>query len=302
MIAAAGVIALTAACGTSTAGSPTTGPAAPTVTSTVTATQTETATATETAMVTPAPPPPSTSSPTSPPPAATRTETPATTQEAPPPLADPDAEIRAAVASAFGVADRYWSDVFTHWEGNHGEPVYWDTPRLFHGDGFYDSSRGFFGTCGSERRPPDNAGFCKDGYAGTGELAWDIVFMHHVAADGDGALYAVVAHEVAHAAQWRFWFDGEGGATPEPPTIHHDSPKYEQQADCIAGVTLARAVQDGYLPVELDLDGIARSLVDAGDDGSSHGTPAERTGAFGTGYRTGDVESCLYNQGRPPTT
>ena len=108
------------------------------------------------------------------------------------------------MVSAFGVANQYWEDVFADWEGNHGEPVYWTTPRLFHGDGFYDSSSGFFGTCGGERRPAGNAGFCKDFGTESGEVAWDLPYMRDVAVEGDSALYAVVAHEVGHAAQWRF--------------------------------------------------------------------------------------------------
>ena len=206
------------------------------------------------------------------------------------------------MVSAFGVANQYWDNVFAHWEGNHGEPVYWTTPRLFHEDGFYDSSSGFFGTCGGERRPAGNAGFCKDFGTESGEVAWDLPYMRDVAVEGDSALYAVVAHEVGHAAQWRFWADDESGATPMPPTLYRESPPYEQQADCIAGVTLARAARDGYLPIDLDLAGITRALTKASDDGSSHGTPAQRTGAFNTGYDTGDIESCLYNQGRPPST
>ena len=108
------------------------------------------------------------------------------------------------MVSAFGVANQYWDNVFAHWEGNHGEPVYWTTPRLFHEDGFYDSSSGFFGTCGGERRPAGNAGFCKDFGTESGEVAWDLPYMRDVAVEGDSALYAVVAHEVGHAAQWRF--------------------------------------------------------------------------------------------------
>ena len=56
---------------------------------------------------------------------------------------------------------------------------------------------------------------------------------------------AAGAHEVAHAAQLPFRFDGERGASPHP-----DSPEYDVQADCSAGATLNEAEQDGYLILE----------------------------------------------------
>ena len=63
---------------------------------------------------------------------------------------------------------------------------------------------------------------------------------------------AAGAHEVAHAAQLPFRFDGERGTSPHP-----DSPEYDVQADCSAGATLNEAEQDGYLILEGgDLDEI----------------------------------------------
>lgn len=113
---------------------------------------------------------------------------------------------------------------------------------------------------------------------------------------GDAPIYAIVAHEVGHAAQARFWFDGEGGATPNP----FDSVAYEQQADCLGGATLSKAARDGYLSVDPgDLDEIAGFIWGLVKDGD-HGTPADRLAAFQLGYGTGDVESRLYNRGVPP--
>ena len=64
---------------------------------------------------------------------------------------------------------------------------------------------------------------------------------------GDGPIYATVAHEVGHAAQARFWYDDEAGATPSP----YDK-RFELQADCLAGATIAKAQQDGYLTLSAD--------------------------------------------------
>ena len=50
------------------------------------------------------------------------------------------------------------------------------------------------------------------------------------------AFYVVVAHEMGHAAQARFIYDGEG-----PVVLDQTSVCDETQADCIAGATVAAA-------------------------------------------------------------
>ena len=111
----------------------------------------------------------------------------------------------------------------------------------------------------------------------------------------DAAIYATVAHEVAHGAQARFWADGEGLATPNPD----DSVAYEQQADCLAGATLAAAEKDGYLTIEPgDLEEISAFFLGM-ESGGDHGDAVDRLTEFRWGYG-GDIESCLYNQGVPP--
>lgn len=224
---------------------------------------------------------------------------------APPPTLAPtqpgvtDDEIRSDVNRAFGVVNTYWTELFNTWEDPQGRPVHWDVPDLMHGDGFYDSMNGDPYSCDGDS-DAFNAGFCaySDG-SGSGVVSWDMaLFRYEGVMNGDAPAYAIVAHEVAHAAQARFWHDGEGLATPDPRI---DLPAYEQQADCFAGATLAKAEEDGYFTVEPgDLEEIAAFFLELeSGDGGDHGSSADRLAEFRWGYG-GDVESCLYNQGVPP--
>ena len=205
-----------------------------------------------------------------------------------------DAEIRSQTAEAFIVVNTYWSNLFAEWEDDAGQPVQWWTPSLYRGDGFYDSARGDdINACGNSA--PMNASFCPDGN-GSGAVSWDLNRFRLEELIGDAPIFAIVAHEVGHAAQARFWHDGEGGATPNPS----NSVAYEQQADCLAGATLSKAARDGYLTIlPGDLDEITAFIWNLEAD-SDHGAPADRLAAFQLGYGTGDVESCLYNRGVPP--
>jgi hypothetical protein len=228
----------------------------------------------------------------------------ADTPEPPPPstvpVADPgassDAEIRTEVAGAVTVVDQYWQNLFGTWHGPDGGPVYWWTPQLYHGDGFYDSALGLPGPiCNGESVGPDNASFCSEGYGATGfgSLSWDMELFRPFAAQGNDAVYyMVVAHETAHAAQARFIFDDQG-----PAVLDDTSVARETQADCIAGATLAKAAQDGYLTID---DGnqeeIHTVMGKFGDYENDHGTPAQRYSAFEQGYQTADIESCLGNR------
>jgi len=54
---------------------------------------------------------------------------------------------------------------------------------------------------------------------------------------------------MGHAAQVRFIFDDEGPATTDDTSVLE-----ETQADCLAGVSLATAVRDGYLIMEADAE------------------------------------------------
>jgi hypothetical protein len=157
---------------------------------------------------------------------------------------DTDAEIKTTTAHAYDVVNTYWVNLFASWHDDQGNPIQWWSPDRYPGDGFYDSARGQVAGCGDDYDNAANAFFCSDG-SGTGFLAWDLAFRQEVSF-GDAAIYATVAHEFGHAAQARFRADREGGASPP----RNDTMRNELQADCLAGATLAKAEQDGYLTAD----------------------------------------------------
>ena len=116
-------------------------------------------------------------------------------------------------------------------------------------------------------------------------MAWDMQLLRKFAHLGNAALYMVVAHETAHAAQARFEYDGEA-----PAVLF----QFELQADCIGGATLAKAEHDGYLTIQHGaLNEMTKVSIALGDySGDAHGTPAQRDTWFKRGYN-GDIESCL---------
>jgi len=243
--------------------------------------------------VTAPPPPPVTVTTTAPSPAPKSESKP---QE---PQSSSDGEIRADAASAFDVVNTYWENLFATWKDPQGHPVYWYRSDLYRGDGFYDSARGEDFYCGAgEGLGPTNAAFCGPDAALTGKIAWDMqLFREQENRFGDAPVYAIIAHEVGHAAQARFRFDDEAGAAPPPRTV-----AAEQQADCLSGASLAKAEQEGLTTADPgDFDEIVDSFMALEtQDGGDHGDAADRLHAFRHGYGTGDVESCLYNQGVPP--
>lgn len=263
--------------------------AAPTVTATatvtatetvppVTATATTTATATATTTTTETPP----STPAQPPPSATSAPAPA-----PAPSFVSDADIRAETDSAFETANRYWTNILVGWKA----PA-WVSPVRFNGDGFYDSAIGWVAPCHNDRRMVRNAFFCPSGN-GTGYVAWDLqLFREDGRQFGDAAYYVIVAHELGHAAQARF------DADHQEPAVYRGV-MHELQADCLAGATLAKAVQDGYLQTDDgDLDEATHLMLSMEDDGT-HGTPEQRVKWFFIGHDSADIEACLGQRGQP---
>jgi len=200
------------------------------------------------------------------------------------------------VIDAFNLTNQYWDNLFATWVGNQGEPIYWYTPTLYNGDGFYDSARGQLGPwCGDEQPGPANASFCPVGYGlgNAGTISWDMEFFRPFAdAGNDAVFYLTVAHEMGHAAQIRFIWDGEQEATLDQTTVTE-----ETQADCIAGATLGKAERDGYLTMDDGDDEEIRSVMEAiGDYENDHGTPDQRYASYQRGYQSADIEACLGNK------
>ena len=258
-------------------------------------------TVTETVAVdpTPAPAPPTVTTTVQPtPPPRTSTPGPQPPRTSEPPVGDSpifsDDAVRDEVAGAFNVVDQYWIDLFSTWKDPQGNPVQWWTPALYNGDGFYDSEIERVPGCKGDYDNVDNAFYCPD-FTGNqfGFMAWDMEFFRKRSYLGDTLLYVTVAHEMGHAAQTRFIIDNEG------PAVLTGTDEGELQADCLAGVTLAKVVQDGYLTLEEgDDEEMTDAMVELGDahSGEGHGTSEQRRAWYLRGYKSNDIEACLGNR------
>jgi predicted metalloprotease len=137
-------------------------------------------------------------------------------------------------------------------------------------------------TCGGEPVGMDNAFAClPDGY-----IAWDAAWVADGYAIDDSFVYVMAAHEIAHTVQHEV-----------DPSLLSAGPG-ELQADCLAGATLAGAVDDGVLAFEQDdaqgLVDVFEYLGDAKEWGrpGDHGTGRQRVEAFHLGL-TGGVGACM---------
>ncbi len=151
-------------------------------------------------------------------------------------------------------------------------------------------------------------------YCGADNLVYiDLDFFRDLAtrfgAAGDFAQAYVIAHEVAHHVQ------NELGISDEVRRIEARDPdaatgpdglsvRQELQADCLAGVWAHSAFEEGRLEPG-DIDEALAAAAGVGDDriqrqatgsvnpeGFTHGTSAQRSAWFTTGYQSGDSDSC----------
>lgn len=196
-----------------------------------------------------------------------------------------DAAMYGDVDAAMSAVEKYWKSTFTGWD------VTWRGPVVFAGDGFYDSASNVPGpSCNGQPADEMNASFCSHGIVGEGVISWDLQLMRiGYQAFGDSFVYLVVAHEWGHVAQERFEADGQ-----EPAVLMQK----ELQADCLAGATLTKAAELGYIKFEPgDTDELIGSLNAVGDSHTwsqslDHGSSDQRVAWFTKGFN-GDIESCL---------
>ena len=105
---------------------------------------------------------------------------------------------------------------------------------------------------------------------------------------GDFSVAYVIAHEFAHSLQAELGILlAEGQVYPTVRTELH--------ADCWAGVWANDADYEGILD-DGDIEEALQTALDMGDyaidDPLHHGTPAQRSDAFMTGYDSGDPDDC----------
>ena len=185
---------------------------------------------------------------------------------------------------------------------------YWDEayPQAY-GEAWQDISGGFWPYTADSEPPPcgnpppsyvdiaDNAFYCPSADL----VAWDSQQLVPSMFEqfGPFSLGLVMAHEIGHAVQARYGYQG--------PTITG-----EQQADCFAGSWTAWAADNSSaFDISLDdLDLAVAGFLQLGDapgsvssDPAAHGSAFDRIGAYEDGFLNG-VEKCATYATNPPPT
>ncbi|MEV0458704.1 neutral zinc metallopeptidase [Catellatospora methionotrophica] len=175
-------------------------------------------------------------------------------------------EFQEDAKDAVGLAERYWSAVFEASDVAF-RPVAAIRPYRSNGEL----------ACGSEPIPAENAVYCPAGDFIAYDADWAVTAFRRI---GDAFVFYLLGHEYAHAVQARLGIEHRYG-------IDH-----ELQADCMAGAYLGDSVRRGDLSLDKgDLDEFRSGLLAVGDPEDqpwfapeSHGTVAQRTDAFFSGY------------------
>jgi uncharacterized protein len=165
--------------------------------------------------------------------------------------------------------------------------IRFDPPDFF---GYYRGAEG--PSCGGERAGARNAIYCNPDQEEqvVFDLDW---FQEYLATSPGGATtFLILSHEWGHAVQ-DTWVETGG------PDVWVPSSRRELNADCLAGVFLARSIRDGTIIEETgDADSIFRWLYEVGNSRwlgpGSHGTKEERKAAFEAGI-AGDTDYCRTN-------
>jgi predicted metalloprotease len=146
------------------------------------------------------------------------------------------------------------------------------------------------------------------------ELYFDLGFLQQLqdqfGAQGQFAQAYIVAHEFGHHLQTLLGTEPKVRAAQErnPSLANRYSVALELQADCYAGVWANLADASRQNGINLTADNIKEAQNAAaavGDDriqketqgrvnpeSFTHGTAAQRSGWFTTGYKTGDIDKC----------
>ena len=122
-------------------------------------------------------------------------------------------------------------------------------------------------------------------------LSWSDPSGRSPAEIGDFAVAVILAHEVGHHVQ------NVTGAFADPNVYNI---QFELQADCFAGLWGRSVYEEGLLEAG-DIGEALQIAANAADlpgtpaeDPSAHGTEAQRTDAFFTGYESGDAAQCQF--------
>lgn len=139
----------------------------------------------------------------------------------------------------------------------------------------------------------NNAFYCS--VDGDEKVEYDLDWLSDYLIDhpGGATTFLILAHEWGHAVQ-DTWVENNGADVWVPQS------RKELNADCLAGVFIARSIDDGtILEEDGDADAIFEWLFESGStDGwlnpGDHGTPEQRQAAFSDGVVNG-TDSCRQN-------
>ena len=145
--------------------------------------------------------------------------------------------------------------------------------------------------CGGVDDPERGPFYCPENSTVYYPLSWSDPSGRSPAEIGDFAVAVILAHEVGHHVQ------NVTGAFADPNVYNI---QFELQADCFAGLWGRSVYEEGLLEAG-DIGEALQIAANAADlpgtpaeDPSAHGTEAQRTDAFFTGYESGDAAQCQF--------
>ena len=145
--------------------------------------------------------------------------------------------------------------------------------------------------CGGVADPEMGPFYCSQNSTVYYPLSWTDPSGQTPAEIGDFAVAVILAHEVGHHVQ------NLTGAFADPNVF---TIQLELQADCLAGLWGRSVYEEGLLePGDVgEALQIAANAADLpgtpAEDPNAHGTEAQRTDAFFTGYESGDAAQCQF--------
>ncbi|MGI5244443.1 neutral zinc metallopeptidase [Dactylosporangium sp. CA-139066] len=181
------------------------------------------------------------------------------------------------LSTAISVTERYWSAKIVGFR-----PIARIVPYTSDGEL----------SCGLQPIPAENAAYCPIGDF----IAYDSAWAEQVYTQmGDAFVFYLLGHEYGHGIQQRLGIQYQF-------TIYQ-----ELQADCFAGAVIGDSIRVGDLRLEQgDLDELKSGLISVGDppgepwfQEGAHGSPAQRTASFFSGYDTG-LDACDLPRQQPP--
>lgn len=215
--------------------------------------------------------------------------------QAPDPARDPDAALKREMAQVLRKTERTWGALFASGGAQYREP----TLVLFTGSTPT--------ACGTGNRA-SGPFYCP----ADEKMYLDLSFFRELAqryqAAGDFARAYVIAHEVGHHVQKLTGVSQKTAKLRQSlPEVEYNkvSVRVELQADCFAGVWAHHANRERPFIEAGDIDEALRAATAIGDDALqrsangqvvpdsfTHGTSAQRSRWFKTGFDTGSLRAC----------